>query len=154
MGTAQPRKTPTLDYLPPIQQGLKYGATHPLRRVLSLPKTSTQSMRDKTYGEIWSVQPPRPQSPSSKYQRAIRRHKSDTVPSPASAGPSLSENPPKEDMSNCPSPECPALNTMINFISYHTPAAAGVGNRCVLSSVLSIHKPHDKNTQDETCSHL
>ncbi|KAF9514338.1 hypothetical protein BS47DRAFT_1361845 [Hydnum rufescens UP504] len=61
-----------------------------------------------------------------------------------------------------PNPQAPTaqalsawpLNMTIDFISYHTPATAGVV--IIVSSQVSSQstKPHDKNTQDETRSHL
>ncbi|KAF9507249.1 hypothetical protein BS47DRAFT_1422381 [Hydnum rufescens UP504] len=57
----QPRKTPMIDYLPLIKRGLKYGATHPLRRALSPSlKPCPNQSRDNAYSKIWNTAPTHP----------------------------------------------------------------------------------------------
>ncbi|KAF9520123.1 hypothetical protein BS47DRAFT_1357631 [Hydnum rufescens UP504] len=106
----------------------------------SLPKTPTRSMQRQDLQQN-------------------REHAATQTPTLKLQVPSLSKNPPDKDtdesptqiwMHSRPSPSVQPLNTTIDFISYHTPAAAGV----VIVVCSRSAKPHDKNRQDETRSHL
>ncbi|KAF9503284.1 hypothetical protein BS47DRAFT_1369650 [Hydnum rufescens UP504] len=151
-----------------VQYGRVRSHTRPQRSTICHQYNKASNMvphtrfgRDKPYGEIQSAQPPRPQSPSSKYQRAIRRQRIRYgTTHPLLRVPSLSENPPNEDtdesptqilMRSHPSPECPAPehDDRLHLIP-HT-CCSRCGNHCVLSSVLSIHKtPRQEHTRRNT----
>ncbi|KAF9507838.1 hypothetical protein BS47DRAFT_1366393 [Hydnum rufescens UP504] len=92
---AQPRETPMIDYLPPIKRGLKYGATHPLKRVCG-------NIRYSTHTPASAGPFPKRKPAQQRHARALNTKFNAQLPKPR------------------------VLNTTMDLISYHTPAAAGV----------------------------
>ncbi|KAF9515491.1 hypothetical protein BS47DRAFT_1360939 [Hydnum rufescens UP504] len=70
--SAQPPKTPTLEYPQPIRRRNKYGATHLLWRIFSLRKTPVQRIHGQGPGEIQACAQP-PKTLTLDYSQPIQR---------------------------------------------------------------------------------
>ncbi|KAF9520901.1 hypothetical protein BS47DRAFT_1357275 [Hydnum rufescens UP504] len=70
--SAQPPKTPTLEYPQPIRRRNKYGATHPLQWIFSLRKTPVQRIHGQGPGEIQACAQP-PKTLTLDYSQPIQR---------------------------------------------------------------------------------
>ncbi|KAF9510255.1 hypothetical protein BS47DRAFT_1364655 [Hydnum rufescens UP504] len=132
---AQPHKTPMIDYPPPIKRGLKYGATHPLKRVC---------------GNIRLFLPPRNPAPIKAETMSMAKYRACSHPDPnprvsiqhphtrfggcvVTSGPFPKRKPAQQRHARAlntkfdvqpPKPQ--VLNMTMDLISYHTPATAGV----------------------------
>ncbi|KAF9510772.1 hypothetical protein BS47DRAFT_1364293 [Hydnum rufescens UP504] len=141
---AQPRETPMIDYLPPIKRGLKYGATHPLKRVcgnirLFLPPRNPAPIKAETmpmakYGVRSHPDPnPRVSASYNMTTNQIQHPHTRFGGCVVTSGPFPKRKPAQQRHARALNtkfdaqlPKPRVLNTMMDLISYHTPTAAGV----------------------------
>ncbi|KAF9510314.1 hypothetical protein BS47DRAFT_1364614 [Hydnum rufescens UP504] len=140
--SVQPPRPPTLDY-PHLTKQIRHH-TSAEAAPLSLRETPSDEWPEKAYSEIWSVQPIRPQPPSLENYNTTTNQICHT---PASAGvwyiPSAkttqqadedTDEPPVQHSMRSHQATSARPQTMIDEITYHTPAEAGVWYiYCVIS---------------------